>query len=124
MDRSTTGRYGEDIACQYLIENGHIILARNWRDGREELDIVSLASDGIHFVEVKTRTAPAAAPPQDQVDLRKQRHLAAAARRFLRNRDGGTFADLEVFFDIVAVTLDGSSAGIDFFPAAFIPIYT
>ena len=123
MKRRETGRRGEDAACQYLTERGHVILARNWRGGREELDIVTLAPDGIHFVEVKTRVAPAMAPPQDSVGFRKQRHVAAAARRFLREKEHGRLAGQETFFDIVAVTIDGSAVGIDYFPAAFIPIY-
>lgn len=124
MERRETGNRGENAACRYLAENGHVILARNWRSGHEELDIVTLAPDGLHFVEVKTRVAPAPAPPQDSVDARKQRHIASAARRFLRTPEAARFAGCEVFFDIVAVTLDGSAVGIEHFPAAFVPIYT
>lgn len=124
MRRRDTGLRGEDAACQFLAENGHIILARNWRGGHEELDIVTLAPDGLHFVEVKTRSAPVPAPPQDSVDARKRRHVEAAARQFLRTAAAAKFASCEVFFDIVAVTLDGSAAGIEYFPAAFIPTYT
>ena len=122
--RQEKGRRGEDAACQYLADRGHLILARNWRSGHEELDIVTLAPDGLHFVEVKTRTAPAPAPPQDNVDCRKRQHVASAARRWLRTKDHAKFAAYEIFFDIVAVTLDGDAVGIDYFPAAFVPIYT
>ena len=124
MERRDIGKIGEDTACQYLANCGHLILARNWRGGREELDIVTLAPDGLHFVEVKTRMAPAPAPPQDSVDFRKQRHVAAAARRFLRDKEHAKYAGHEIFFDVVAVTLDGDHAGIEYFPAAFVPIYT
>ncbi|MGN1232352.1 MAG: YraN family protein, partial [Candidatus Cryptobacteroides sp.] len=44
------GKAGEDEVCNYLISRGHTILKRNWRSGKQEIDIISLACDGIHFV--------------------------------------------------------------------------
>lgn len=123
VERQKTGRHGEDAACRYLADRGHVILARNWRSGHEELDIVTLAPDGLHFVEVKTRAATAPAPPQDSVDRRKQQHVVSAARRWLRAKEHAKFAGHEIFFDIVAVTMEGEGTGIDYFPDAFIPIY-
>ena len=55
--RGALGKHGEDDVCQFLIERGHTILDRNWRSGHLEIDIVTLAPDGIHFVEVKSRVA-------------------------------------------------------------------
>ena len=48
------GKLGEDIACQYLIKQGHIIVDRNIDYKVSEIDIIS-QKDGItHFVEVKS----------------------------------------------------------------------
>ena len=123
MGRAQTGRAGEDAACRYLMEQGHTILERNWRSGHREIDIISLAPDGLHIVEVKTRVAPAAAPPQDNVRYDKQRHLVSAAQRYLHEKDDRKLSGLEVFFDVIAVTLNGDCADIAYFPQAFIPIY-
>ena len=65
--RGALGKHGEDDVCQFLIERGHTILDRNWRSGHLEIDIVTLAPDGIHFVEVKSRVAPVQGEPQDAV---------------------------------------------------------
>lgn len=123
MGRAQTGKTGEDAACRYLAERGHTILERNWRSGHLEIDVISLAPDGLHIVEVKTRMAPAAAPPQDNVGYSKQKHLAGAARRYLHEKDDRKLSGLEVFFDVIAVTLNGDCADIAYFPQAFIPIY-
>lgn len=123
MGRGEIGRLGEQAACCYLAGRGHTVLDRNWRAGHLELDIISLAPDGIHFTEVKTRVAPVAAPPQDNVGYAKQRNMAAAAQRYLHDKDDRKLATLEVFFDVIAVTLDGGSEEIAYFPSAFIPIY-
>ncbi len=48
-------RRGEDIAAAYLKSRGLEILARNWRAGHRELDIVVLDGRVVAFVEVKAR---------------------------------------------------------------------
>lgn len=49
------GKWGEDLAAQYLQEHGFEILARNWRHGHKEVDIIAQKQDTLYFVEVKTR---------------------------------------------------------------------
>lgn len=121
--RSETGRRGEDEACIYLENLGHSIIARNWRGGRVELDIISLGPDGLHFVEVKSRTAPCQAPPEVNVNYAKRRNIVSAAGRFLATAGRGKFGDVEIFFDVITVVFDGPSANVEYFPAAFIPMY-
>ena len=74
------GRMGEDAACTHLCSLGQTILERNWRCGHLETDIISLGSDGIHFVEVKARVAPSTTDPSENVGYAKQRNMAKAAR--------------------------------------------
>lgn len=122
-DRRLTGKRGEDEACRYLENLGHSIVARNWRGGRTELDIISRGPDGLHFVEVKSRTAPVLAAPEINVNSSKRKNIVAAASRFLNTAGRGAFAGCEVFFDIVTVIFDGPDTVIEYYPAAFIPIY-
>ena len=90
-----------------------------------EIDLITIDATGIHFVEVKSRTAPVMAPPQEHVGFIKQRRLSAAAQRWLHSsRDPRIRFDMEVLFDIVAVTFDGPETAIEYIPQAFIPIYT
>lgn len=49
------GKWGEEIAASYLLAQGFEILARNWRHGHKEIDIIALKSDTLYFAEVKTR---------------------------------------------------------------------
>ncbi len=121
--RGALGRRGEDEVCQYLMEHGHTILDRNWRCGHLEIDIVSLAPDGIHFVEVKSRMAPVQGEPQDAVNSSKQRHIASAAGRYMSMKKCTLGDDLEVWLDVAAVTYDGGSSELRYFPAAYVPMY-
>ena len=118
-NRSRVGRSGEDIAAAFLAESGHTVLDRNWRSGHLELDIVSMAADGIHFVEVKSRVFPMEAAPQESVGAAKRRRMVAAAAGWIRKNGK---EDMEYRFDVVSVVFKGEGYSIDYFPEAFIPV--
>ena len=120
--RQHTGKFGEDMAADYLEGKGFTILARNWRSGHYELDIVAVDDDGIHFVEVRTRINPEILP-QETVNSAKQRKVVEAAKRFLREEAYRRFSDLEAFFDVVGVTLSNDGTDLEYIPQAFIPMY-
>lgn len=120
--RQQTGKFGEDMAADYLEGKGFTILARNWRSGHYELDIVAVDDDGIHFVEVRTRINPEILP-QETVNSAKQRKVVEAAKRFLREEAYRRFSDLEAFFDVVGVTLSNDGTDLEYIPQAFIPMY-
>lgn len=119
--RARIGRLGEDAACDYLSSRGHSILERNWRTGRLEVDIISLDRRGLHFVEVKSRVAPQAAAPQENVRRTKQRNLARAAERYLMTK-GRSLGDIDVVFDVVSVLFEGGRTDVEYLPEAFLPI--
>ena len=125
-DKPTVGRRGEQEAGAYLTRLGHSILARNWRSGHLELDLVTLKGNELHVVEVKSRTAPVMAEPQRNVGRDKQRRMVAAAKSFLHSDERKNLpADLEVFFDVMSVVFYGAGADydIEYYPQAFIPLY-
>lgn len=74
------GRAAEDAAALHLERNGWTILARNWRAGRHEVDIIAVRSAIVAFVEVKARRSAASGHPLEFIDWRKRRSLARAAR--------------------------------------------
>lgn len=118
------GRRGEDVACGFLSGKGHTIVERNYRSGHLEIDIITLDKDGVHFVEVKSRVAPVAVSPEENVTAAKQKKVADAALRYLHtSKDKRLSADLEVSFDVVAVTFDGGGEIVEWFPNAYYPTY-
>ena len=124
--RPTVGRRGEEEAADYLTHLGHRILARNWRSGHLELDIISLLGSELHIVEVKSRVAPVMAEPEQNVRRDKQRRMVAAANAFLHSAERkGLPADLEIIFDVMSVVFfrNGADFEIEYYPNAFIPLY-
>ena len=120
-----TGNKGEDEASSYLKSQGHSIVARNWRFSHLEIDIITIKDNVLHFVEVKSRTAPAAADPGLNVDRNKRRHMEKAASAFLASGLMRSLPvhDPEIFFDIVTVVFEGDGYTLEYYPQAFIPIY-
>ena len=89
------GEKGERAALEYLKEHeGYRVVAINFRTpvGRgfrgqrlsAEIDIIAYDREVLVFVEVKTRTSDELIAPERAVDLRKQRQIARAARRYRR----------------------------------------
>ena len=123
--RKGVGAVGEALACSWLEAHGMQILERNWRGGHTEVDIIALDAAGLHFVEVKTRVAPVAADPEDNVRFGKQHTLVKAAQIYLHGKDPSRLRlrNCELFFDIVSVVLGGGRQEVEYFPAAWVPMY-
>ena len=119
MKKSETGRRGEDVALAWLQERGFRLLDRNWRSQHKELDLVMESAERVHFVEVKTMTAPLLIQPFEKVDAVKQGRLVAAASHYIAVRR----VQKEVQFDVVSVVFDGEQTEVEYIPEAFFPIW-
>ncbi|MBO4979314.1 MAG: YraN family protein [Clostridia bacterium] len=89
-DITTTelGRFGENAAVKHLKRKGYRILARNFRAGKNEIDIIASRKNEIIFIEVKARTLTALGDlpygsPLEAVDTPKQKRTLAAASAYL-----------------------------------------
>ena len=52
-----SGKLGEEVVAQWLIERGGEILHRRWRWKRGEIDLIAIESNTLLFIEVKTRNS-------------------------------------------------------------------
>ncbi|HJT67686.1 MAG TPA: YraN family protein [Pyrinomonadaceae bacterium] len=106
------GKLGEQYAAAYLEQLGYQLVAANFTlpVGRNlrgttvnaEIDLVAYDGHTLCFIEVKTRASDWFAPPQANIDLRKRRQIARAAREYRR-----LFAleDQPYRFDAVTIVL-------------------
>jgi putative endonuclease len=118
METIDLGRAGEDAALEYLQEAGMTLLARNWRSGHYELDLVMEWGDTIRIVEVKSLSERDGFDPTANMTQTKCRRIVRAARRFLAENPCGS----EVCFDVVAVLFRDGQPHISYIPSAFLPI--
>lgn len=102
INRAALGQAAEQLACTYLQHNGLILLQRNYRCRRGELDLVMRQDDTTVFVEVRYRRPSAFADGIASIDRRKQEKLLAAAQHYLQHHPEA--ARRPCRFDVVAVT--------------------
>ena len=110
------GQAGEAAAADYLCSLGLELLARGYRHGRAEVDLVlRRASDLLVFVEVKTRSGSQYGPPETFVSARKKELFRLAATHLQEELDWRG----DIRFDIVAVTQLSQGFRIEHFEDAF-----
>lgn len=108
------GKQGEDLVVQHLINNGFIILARNFKIRAGEIDIIARNNDILACVEVKTRTNRYFNTSEVVTYAKQQKILITAQYFMMQNK----LHDVTCRFDIALVH---QSHTIEYFPAAFSP---
>lgn len=88
-----------------LTASGWTVLARNWRGGGHELDMVASRDGALRFVEVKAR-APDDPSLDEAIDGEKQRRLRKAAEAWLFERGDAP----DVAFLVALVTFPADQA--------------
>ncbi len=114
----TTGRRGEDLAAEHLEKRGWEVLARNYRAGPKEIDLIAARDGVVAFVEVKTRSTPSGGTPLEPIGRSKRRSVEAAARHWVRAHGP---AGAAYRFDALAVTTLGGRVRVEHVPDAWRP---
>ena len=110
------GSKGEKEAIKFLQQLGYKILETNYRYIKHEVDIIAEFENQLIVVEVKTRSTRYFGDPQDFVKPTQIKSIVTAVNAFIEERD----IDLEVRFDIIAVTSIKGKLEIEHIPDAFL----
>lgn len=94
------GAYGERVAARHLVEQGMVLLDRNWRCADGEIDLVLRDGPSLVFCEVKTRSGTSYGHPLEAVDGVKTERLTRLARQWIGCHD---VAFTDTRFDMVGV---------------------
>ena len=116
-DHNKLGKKGEEIARNYLVQNGYRLRDTNWRYRKNEIDIIAEKNNFLVVVEVKTRTSDYFENPKEAVTRKKQKFIIQAAEAYIMEKD----VDLETRFDIIAVTIINHKTEIEHIEDAFQP---
>ena len=100
-EHNDLGKWGEDEAALYLEDQGYVIIDRDWKIGRRDLDIIAASPDGsmLVIVEVKTRTDEEYQQPEEAVTRGKMKNLAIAANAYVKECN----VDKELRFDVISI---------------------
>ncbi|MBQ0788919.1 MAG: YraN family protein [Oceanihabitans sp.] len=109
------GEKGEQLAVDFLLQNGYEIMERNYRFQKAEVDIIAKQKDTLAIVEVKTRSTIDFGNPQDFLKPKQiQRIVKAVDQYVITNK-----LDVEVRFDIIAIVKTGNTFEIEHLENAF-----
>ncbi|MEY3432470.1 MAG: hypothetical protein RL131_406 [Bacteroidota bacterium] len=97
-----TGKLGEQMAFEWLEQQGYCILEKNWKYGKYEIDIICVRDKKLHCIEVKTRRNTRFGYPEELVDRNKLYHFITAGTAYKRTKPQFKW----IRFDILAITLD------------------
>jgi putative endonuclease len=98
--RAALGAYGERLAAAHLLQQGMVVLDRNWRCDSGEIDLVLRDGAVLVVCEVKTRSSVACGTPQEAVTPAKLARLRRLAAAWVAAHD---VQPREVRIDMVAV---------------------
>ena len=110
------GEKGETIAKDYLVEKNYVILEKNWKYLKAEIDLIAQKDDVIIFVEVKTRSSINFGYPESFVSEKQQKRIVLAANEYIQKND----IQREARFDIISIII-GKKSGIKHIEDAFYP---
>ena len=108
MNHSAKGRAAEGIVALMLEELGWSIVARNWRRGPGELDIVAFKDGLLAVVEVKSVDAYGLESLESSIGPIKRRRIVETSKLFvLYHRE---FNEATVRYDVATVQADAVAA--------------
>lgn len=108
MTNKSTGKYGEELAKEFLIKKGFEILETNFRYSKmAEIDIIAKKKNAIHFVEVKTRHGLDCGNPLEAITQSKLRSIQKCAM-FYMSKNKLNYSSIQI--DAIGIVLkdDGS----------------
>ncbi len=80
--RVARGKWAEGLVSRWYQQHGYVIVARNWRCKRGELDVVAHRDAVLVVCEVKARASNAFGTPAEAVTLAKQLKVRRATVDF------------------------------------------
>ena len=105
-ERQHTGRTGEEIACDFLKDQGYSIVERKNRSRIGEIYIVAEHREYLVFCEVKTRRSRAGLHPSLSVTVKKIEKLRMLGEHYLSQKH---LIHLQPRFDVIAAQLAGKA---------------
>ena len=106
LDAKALGNWGEDIARQYIEQQGLKIVTTNYKTKVGEIDIIAKNGLTYHFIEIKAR--------------RGVTHIKQAAMYFIRDLRSQNRKWKELSFDVVEVYVhEDLKATIHYMPQCF-----
>lgn len=97
------GKYGEEVATEYLENLGYSIICRNFITSTAEIDIIAKNRNEYVFIEVKTRVSKKYGNGIEAINKNKKRHILNATRYFIYKNH---LENKNIRFDVIEVYIN------------------
>lgn len=77
------GRYGENIAKEYLLKKGYVFIEANFENKIGEIDLVMSDHDWLVFIEVKYKSDDRLGIPEEMINRNKICQVKRVAESYL-----------------------------------------
>jgi putative endonuclease len=111
------GSAAEEIAVDYLVQNGYEILDQNWYNQHHELDIIARKNGVVAVVEVKSLASNYMREPYQSVNRNKQRMIISATNAYIRKHN----INDDIRFDIISIIMNRTDPKVEHIENAFYP---
>ena len=101
MNKRRVGKFFEDLACEYIRDNGGRIVERNYRALRGEIDVIAYDGKYLCCIEVKYRKDMVHGSPEEAVTFFKQKQICRISKTYLYSKFKSL--DIPIRYDVVAV---------------------
>jgi len=115
-ERLDLGKRGEELALKTIRSMGYKDILQNYRCPLGEIDLIARDADTLVFLEIKTRRTGSTAYAKEAVTARKRRQISKVALAYMK---ANNCSDTRARFDVVAISLAGSSPKIEVIKNAF-----
>ncbi|RKM57092.1 YraN family protein [Butyrivibrio sp. X503] len=121
LNKRNLGTALEDIAADYVNENGAKVVERNFRCKSGEIDIIARDGKYLCFIEVKYRKSVKYGSPETAVDYLKRKKISKASGFYMyyKHLDENT----PVRYDVIAISGDDKEYKIKWIKDAFEYVY-
>lgn len=105
MNSKELGKFGEELAADFLKLKGFEIIEQNYHFGHGEIDIIAKDGDTLVFVEVKSRQNLEYGEPEYAVTKNKQAQIRKIAQGYLYEKE---IEDTVCRIDVIAILIEGN----------------
>jgi putative endonuclease len=117
MKHDVLGKWGEAFALKHLLGIGYVLMARNYKFNRMEIDLVMTDGQMLVVIEVKTRHSAELGEPWRAVNLAKQKQIIRVANYYTKSIQWPQ----EVRFDVVSIVHNSNHTDLTHIKDAFSP---
>lgn len=109
------GVEGEKLATDFLVNKGYVVLQKNYRYLKAEIDIIARKDTILAIVEVRARSNDQIIAIADTITPRKIKLLVTAADHYVVEQE----LDVEVRFDVITILKNSKIFKIEHIEDAF-----